>query len=172
MADRARLRPQPAGDHDARPGYTMRPQDWALVLLPMVHRDPAVWGEDADEFDPDRFLPERSRGRLTHTYKPFGTGERACIGRQFALHEAVLVLARILHRYDLAGDPDYELGVDGAAHADAAGLRADDRPRTPGVASSRESSDQAEPSEVCPVSSIDQPGFQATSQGCPSGSAK
>jgi cytochrome P450 len=46
-----------------------------------------------------------------HSHKPFGTGERACIGRQFALHEAVLVLARILHRYDLAGDTSYALAV-------------------------------------------------------------
>jgi cytochrome P450 len=92
-------------------GHVMRPQDWAIVVLPMVHRDPAVWGEDAQEFDPDRFLPERSHGRLRHTYKPFGTGERSCIGRQFALHEAVLVLARMLHRYDMTPDPAYELDI-------------------------------------------------------------
>lgn len=92
-------------------GHTMRPGDWAIVLLPRVHRDPGVWGPDADEFDPDRFLPERVRERPAHTYLPFGTGERACIGRQFALHEAVLVLARLLHRYDIAGDPGYELAV-------------------------------------------------------------
>ncbi|MCY7394609.1 MAG: cytochrome P450 [Nocardioides sp.] len=92
-------------------GYPMRPQDWVIVLIPAVHRDPEAWGEDAEEFDPDRFLPERSRGRPAHSYKPFGTGERACIGRQFALHEAVLVLARLLHRYDLVGDPAYTLRV-------------------------------------------------------------
>ena len=92
-------------------GHTMRPGDWAIVLLPRVHRDPEVWGPDADEFDPDRFLPERVRERPAHTYLPFGTGERACIGRQFALHEAVLVLAQLLHRYDIAGDPGYELAV-------------------------------------------------------------
>lgn len=92
-------------------GHVMRPQDWAIVVLPMVHRDPAVWGVDADRFDPDRFLPERSRGRRPHTYKPFGTGERSCIGRQFALHEAMLVLVRMLHRYDLKPDPSYELQI-------------------------------------------------------------
>jgi unspecific monooxygenase len=92
-------------------GHRMRPGDWALVLTAMTHRDRSVWGHDADEFDPDRFLPERSRGRLPHAYKPFGTGERACIGRQFALHEAILVLARMLHRYNLAGDGDYDLKV-------------------------------------------------------------
>jgi len=91
--------------------YRMRTQDWATVLLPLIHRDPSVWGDDAQEFRPDRFLPESSRGRAAHAYLPFGTGERACIGRQFALHEAVLVLARLLHRYDITGNPDYELVV-------------------------------------------------------------
>ncbi|MET1036771.1 MAG: cytochrome P450 [Aeromicrobium sp.] len=92
-------------------GHVMRPQDWAIVVLPMMHRDPTVWGDDAHEFDPDRFAPERSHGRLAHSYKPFGTGERSCIGRQFALHEAVLVLARMLHRYELTADPAYDLRI-------------------------------------------------------------
>lgn len=94
-------------DHEA----VMTPDDWALVLLPTTQRDPQVWGPDAERFDPDRFLPENSKGRPAHTYKPFGTGERACIGRQFALHEAVLVLARLFHRYEFAGDPDAELKI-------------------------------------------------------------
>ncbi|MGZ6745856.1 MAG: cytochrome P450 [Nocardioides sp.] len=118
-----RSQPQQVG------GYTMRPGDWAIVLLPMVHRDPAVWGEDADAFDPDRFLPERSRGRMPHSYKPFGTGERACIGRQFALHEAVLVLARLLHRFDLAGDPAYQLRVTERLTMMPVGLELSLRPR-------------------------------------------
>ncbi len=92
-------------------GQRMRPGDWGLVVTAMTHRDRSVWGPQADEFDPDRFLPERSHGRLPHAYKPFGTGERSCIGRQFALHEAVLVLARMLHRYDIHGDDDYDLAI-------------------------------------------------------------
>jgi unspecific monooxygenase len=92
-------------------GHRMTPDDWALVVLPLVHRDPAVWGPDADVFDPDNFLPERIRSRPAHAYKPFGTGERSCIGRQFALHEAVLVLARLLHRYDFEADPAYALTI-------------------------------------------------------------
>ena len=91
--------------------YPMRTQDWATVLIPLIHRDPWVWGEDAEKFRPNRFLPENSRGRAPHSYEPFGTGERACIGRQFALHTAVLVLARILNRYDLTEDSEYELAI-------------------------------------------------------------
>ena len=91
--------------------YVMTPEDHAVVLLPRVHRDPAVWGPDADEFNPDRFLPENSRGRMPHALKMFGTGERSCIGRQFALHEAVLVLTRLTRRYELATEPGYRLRV-------------------------------------------------------------
>ncbi|MFF8478479.1 cytochrome P450 [Streptomyces sp. NPDC015414] len=94
-----------AGEHPMRRGA------WALVLLPLLHRDPEVWGEDAERFDPDRFEAGAVRGRAPHTFKPFGTGARACIGRQFALHEATLVLGLLLRRYELGADPAYRLQV-------------------------------------------------------------
>ncbi|MGQ5633602.1 MULTISPECIES: cytochrome P450 [unclassified Streptomyces] len=94
-----------AGDHPMRRGA------WALVLTPMLHRDPEVWGEDAECFDPDRFDAKAVRARPPHTFKPFGTGARACIGRQFALHEATLVLGLLLRRYDVIADPAYRLSV-------------------------------------------------------------
>ncbi|MEU6576753.1 cytochrome P450 [Streptomyces sp. NPDC046805] len=94
-----------AGDHPMRRG------GWALILTPMLHRDPEVWGPDAERFDPDRFEAKAVRGRAPHTFKPFGTGARACIGRQFALHEATLVLGLLLRRYDLTPDPGYRLRV-------------------------------------------------------------
>jgi cytochrome P450 len=76
----------------------------------VIKRDP-VWGNDPEAFDPDRFLPANIKARPAHVYKPFGTGERACIGRQFAIHEAVLVLGTILQKYTIEADPDYELKV-------------------------------------------------------------
>ncbi|MFB8756769.1 cytochrome P450 [Streptomyces nigra] len=91
--------------------YPMRRGAWALVLTPTVHRDPEVWGADAERFDPDRFDPKAVRTRAAHTFKPFGTGARACIGRQFALHEATLVLGLLLRRYDFRADPAYRLRV-------------------------------------------------------------
>jgi unspecific monooxygenase len=90
--------------------YPMSRDDWVLVLLPMLHRDPAVW-DDPDRFDPDRFGPGRAKTRPAHAYKPFGAGQRACIGRQFALHEAVLALGLILHRYQLIPSGDYRLRI-------------------------------------------------------------
>ncbi|MFK4144759.1 cytochrome P450 [Streptomyces sp. NPDC004065] len=94
-----------AGEHPMRRGA------WALVLTPMLHRDPEVWGADAERFDPDRFEPRAVRARPPHVFKPFGTGARACIGRQFALHEATLVLGLLLRRYELRADPGYRLKV-------------------------------------------------------------
>jgi cytochrome P450 len=89
--------------------YRIKKGQWVLVVLPLVQRDPRVW-PDPEKFDPDRFAPGQMKSRA-HAYKPFGTGQRACIGRQFALHEAVLTLALILHRYDLAGENDYRLKI-------------------------------------------------------------
>ena len=87
--------------------YRIKKGQWVLVVLPLVQRDPQVW-PDPERFDPDRFAPGRAKNRA-HSYKPFGTGQRACIGRQFALHEAVLTLGMILHRYDLTPDKSYRL---------------------------------------------------------------
>lgn len=71
--------------------------EWVFVLLLAVHRDRAVWGDDAGEFDPRRFLDER---RVPATYRPFGTGIRSCIGRQFAQLELTLALAELVRRLD------------------------------------------------------------------------
>ncbi|MCD7438029.1 cytochrome P450 [Streptomyces lincolnensis] len=80
------------------------------VIAPMLHRQP-VWGDNPELFDPSRFTPEAEAARSPHAFKPFGTGERACIGRQFALHEATMLLALLVHRYRLHDHADYRLTV-------------------------------------------------------------
>jgi cytochrome P450 len=90
--------------------YRTEEGDWAMVFLPLLHRDPTVW-PDPERFDPERFAPGQAKNRPPHAYKPFGTGQRACIGRQFALHEAVLALGLVLHRYELSAPEDYRLRI-------------------------------------------------------------
>ncbi|MEC3980751.1 cytochrome P450 [Amycolatopsis sp. H20-H5] len=110
--------------------YPMRKGDWAIVNLPLLHRDPASWGPDAEVFDPERFAPGAAKKRPAQAYKPFGTGERACIGRQFALHEAVLALGLLLHRYDFAVDESYELKIAESLTLKPEGFRLEVRKRT------------------------------------------
>ncbi|SHK15179.1 cytochrome P450 / NADPH-cytochrome P450 reductase [Pseudonocardia thermophila] len=90
-------------------GYRVPAGTPVSVLIPALHRDPAAWGPDADRFDPDHMAAERIAALPPHAYKPFGTGQRACIGRQFALQEAVLVLATLLQRFELIDSRDYQL---------------------------------------------------------------
>lgn len=101
--------------------YRFRKGDWVFVALNVAQRDPA-WGADADTFNPDRFLPENLRELGPRIYKPFGTGPRACIGRQFALHEALLALAATLHQFDIEDHPDYVLRIDETLTFKPAGL--------------------------------------------------
>ncbi|MEU2790449.1 cytochrome P450 [Streptomyces sp. NPDC007100] len=90
--------------------YPLKAGQLVTVLTPMLHRDPA-WGDNPELFDPTRFAPDAEAARSPNAYKPFGTGERACIGRQFALHEATMLLAMLVHRYRLIDHADYQLRI-------------------------------------------------------------
>ncbi|WP_018334332.1 cytochrome P450 [Actinomycetospora chiangmaiensis] len=110
-------------------GYEFAAGTPIMALTMALHRQPDVWGADAERFDPDRFAPSRRAALPANAFKPFGTGMRACIGRQFALQEAVLVLAMVVHRFDLVADPGYELDVRESITIKPEGLRITVRPR-------------------------------------------
>ncbi|WP_327592224.1 cytochrome P450 [Streptomyces chartreusis] len=133
--------------------HPMRRGAWALVLTAMLHRDPEVWGADAERFDPDRFDPKAVRTRAPHTFKPFGTGARACIGRQFALHEATLVLGLLLRRYEFRSDPAYRLRVTERLTLMPEGLRLnlERRAAVPGAAVPGTAEEDAPSALGCPV---------------------
>lgn len=66
-----------------------------------IQRDPDVWGTDAHEFCPERFLGEEGRKKITSFgFLPFSKGSRDCIGKYFALLEAKIALAALITRYD------------------------------------------------------------------------
>lgn len=73
--------------------YNVKKDDVFSLLIPELHRDQSVWGDDVESFIPERF--EDLDSIPYHAYKPFGNGQRACIGQQFALHEATLVLGMV-----------------------------------------------------------------------------
>jgi cytochrome P450/NADPH-cytochrome P450 reductase len=71
--------------------YEVNPGDSLDVFLAAVHRDPAVYGSDAEEFRPERMLDAYSQRLPANAWKPFGNGKRSCIGRAFAWQEALMV---------------------------------------------------------------------------------
>ncbi|KAI7188379.1 cytochrome P450, partial [Hortaea werneckii] len=75
-----------------------------IAVLPAVHRDPAVYGEDADEWKPERMLDEQFNALPPSSWKPFGNGARGCIGRPFAWQEAMMVTAMLLQYFNFAAD--------------------------------------------------------------------
>ncbi|CAN0909010.1 Cytochrome P450 CYP72A616 [Linum grandiflorum] len=81
--------------------------DVTLPIL-LVHHDQKLWGEDADQFRPDRFVQgvaKASEHRLA--FFPFGWGPRTCVGQQFATLEVKMALAMILQNFSFELSPSY-----------------------------------------------------------------
>ncbi|WP_328305003.1 bifunctional cytochrome P450/NADPH--P450 reductase [Actinomycetospora sp. NBC_00405] len=101
-----------------------------IALTPMLHRLPEVWGDDAEDFNPEHFAPERRDALPPNAFRPFGSGQRACIGRQFAMQEATLVLAMVMHRFELVDHADYQLTIKESLTLKPEGLTIRVRPRS------------------------------------------
>jgi cytochrome P450 len=79
-------------------GYPI-PAGAQILLCPYAtHRHPDIWTVP-EAFRPERFEPEAIAARPRHSYLPFGTGPRMCIGRHLALMEMQLILAMVAQRY-------------------------------------------------------------------------
>ena len=92
-------------------GYKLPAEQEVMIDLHGLHTDPKVY-PDPFAFKPERMLNGGFENLPPHSWKPFGNGVRACIGRAFAMQEAILCLAAIFQNYDLEfADPSYELKV-------------------------------------------------------------
>ncbi len=89
--------------------YKLQKNTFVLVLALALHRDPSVWGPNPDAFDPENFSREAEAARPVNAWKPFGNGQRACIGRGFAMHEAALAIGMILQRFKLIDHNRYQM---------------------------------------------------------------
>ncbi|KAG1809092.1 cytochrome P450 [Suillus subaureus] len=68
----------------------------------LMHRRIDLWGPDALEFDPDRWLDERVKKYLIPNpfiFLPFNAGPRICLGQQFAYNEMSFMIIRLLQNF-------------------------------------------------------------------------
>jgi cytochrome P450/NADPH-cytochrome P450 reductase len=110
--------------------YKLKKGTFVLVHLMALHRDPSVWGPNPEAFDPENFSPEAEAARPVNAWKPFGNGQRACIGRGFAMHEAALAIGMILQRFKLIDHQRYQIHLKETLTIKPDGFKIKVRPRT------------------------------------------
>ncbi|KAL8776865.1 MAG: hypothetical protein Q9194_002894 [Teloschistes cf. exilis] len=84
-------------------GDTWVPNHTEISANPFVlHRDKQIFGEDADDFDPDRWLGNLQQVRTMEKYFfAFGYGSRKCIGRHVAVFEAQKFFVQLFRDFDV-----------------------------------------------------------------------
>jgi cytochrome P450 len=87
---------------------TLIPAKMTVFLAPLLlHRRPDYFPQP-DRFDPDRWL----RGELPpFSFVPFGAGARRCIGEDFAMREATIVLETLLQRFRFTLEPGAQVEI-------------------------------------------------------------
>jgi cytochrome P450 len=85
-------------------GYPIPPGAQVVFSQFVLHRDPRYW-EEPEEFRPERWADGLAERLPRGAYFPFGGGPRGCIGIQFALMEAVLLLVTVTGRVRLSLAP-------------------------------------------------------------------
>jgi cytochrome P450 len=77
------------------------PQGTTVTMVPaMVQRNPLIWGDDADEFKPDRWDSLSADAASPYAITAFSGGPRVCLGRSFAYLEMKAVLGPVWHHAD------------------------------------------------------------------------
>lgn len=89
-------------------GVRVRAGTVVSVCTYLLHRDAGLWGDDAADFVPDRWLADGFRPRAG-SFFPFGLGPRRCIGQTFAVAEAKVILSGMLLRHDFELAPGQKI---------------------------------------------------------------
>ncbi|KAF8736947.1 hypothetical protein AX14_013681 [Amanita brunnescens Koide BX004] len=97
----------------SEPRSLYMPAGTTLTYLPLLtQRNPALWGADADEFKPERWLePDRLAQFVANPtmYLPFSAGPRICLGQNYAYNELTYFLIRLLQQFSsFSLAPEYQ----------------------------------------------------------------
>lgn len=79
-----------------------------LINFFNLHRRKDIWGPDAENFNPERFLPENDKKRHSHSFLPFSNGSRDCIGKYYAMLSIMTILVKFVKNYRITTDLKYE----------------------------------------------------------------
>jgi len=98
-----------AVEDDVLPGGINIPKGTIITYKTFaLHRLTALWGKDATEFKPERWLSPELRAKMhPYQYIPFHAGPRLCLGMKQAFYEAKLLLTLLYQRYHLTTVPDH-----------------------------------------------------------------
>ena len=110
--------------------YKLKKGTFITILVTALHRDTSVWGPNPDAFNPENFSREAEAARPVNAWKPFGNGQRACIGRGFAMHEAALAIGMVLQRFKLIDVHRYQMHLKETLTIKPEGFKIKVRPRT------------------------------------------
>jgi cytochrome P450/NADPH-cytochrome P450 reductase len=119
----------PLKDETVGGKYKLKKNTFVTVLVMALHRDPSVWGPNPEAFNPENFSPEAEAKRPVNAWKPFGNGQRACIGRGFAMHEAALAIGMVLQRFKLVDIHRYQMQLKETLTIKPDGFKIKVRPR-------------------------------------------
>lgn len=70
-----------------------------VVSVYSMHRNPDIWGERPNDFNPDHFHPDNTSKRSSNTFAAFSLGPRNCIGMQYAKISMKIMLAKMLRHF-------------------------------------------------------------------------
>ncbi|KAJ6853722.1 cytochrome P450 709B2-like [Iris pallida] len=95
---------------DMNLGNLMVPRGTILTLpLAVIHHSKDLWGDEANEFRPERFENGVAKAaKHPNALLAFSIGPRACVGQNFAMLEAKMVIALILQRFSFSLSPGYK----------------------------------------------------------------
>jgi cytochrome P450 len=60
-----------------------------------------IWGDDVNEFKPERFYPENFKRIDPHVFQPFNHGPRMCIGHNYARLLMKISIANIVRSFQI-----------------------------------------------------------------------
>ena len=88
-------------------GYHIPGGSTLFISIYAMHRHTELW-QDAEKFNPDRFAEKNATG----AYMPFGMGPRMCLGMNFALQEALIILVSLLQKFEVVQVSPQEVQVE------------------------------------------------------------